>query len=263
MDGPCTWDLDPSCDQAVWDAASAADKDKATAYATYVMWALTGRRYGLCVMSVRPCDVITDPSYQTYGVLWDSGGGGGWQFMPYLDTGGRWNNLICPGGQCRPASEVWLPGPVAGIAEVRVNNALVDPAAYRVDDQSYLVRQDGGAWPVSQDYGVDSTSSTSTFVVTYARGVPVPAAGAAATGVLAVEFLKACVGSACRLPARVSSLTRQGVSMQAAQTTIKDGMTGINEVDNWIYSVNPYKRAQATRVYSPDLPVRRVTTWRP
>lgn len=258
---PCTWDIDPSCGQDVWDAASPADRVRATQYATDVLWALTGRRFGLCVLEVRPCDVITEPLYETYGVLWDSGGGG-WQWMPYLDSGGRWNNLTCPGGQCRPASEVWLPGPVAGITEVRINDVLVDPAAYRVDDQAYLVRQDGGSWPVSQNFNVDQYSVDSTFVVTYARGVPVPPSGQVAAGQLAIEFLRACAGGNCRLPARIQSLTRQGVSMQATATTIGDGLTGINEVDNWIHSVNPNKLSQPVRVWTPDAPVRRVTTWR-
>lgn len=259
---PCTWDIDVSCNQAVWDAATPADRTRAQEYATSVLWALTARRFGLCVIEVRPCEVRTEQGYQTYGVLLDSGGGGGWTWLPYLDDVGRWNNLACPGGQCRPSSEVWLPGPVAGITEVRINDVVVAPSAYRVDNATYLVRQDGGSWPVTQDFNVDQYATEGTFVVTYARGVAVPGAGQVAAGTLAVEFLKACTGGNCRLPARVSSLTRQGVTMQAADTTIKDGLTGINEVDNWIFSVNPYRRAQASAVWSPDLPANRVTTWR-
>lgn len=259
---PCTWDIDVSCCQTVWDAATPADRTRAQEYATSVLWALTARRFGVCVIEVRPCEIRTEQGYQTYGVLLDSGGGGGWNWLPYLDDVGRWNNLTCPGGQCRPSSEVWLPGPVAGITEVRINDAVVDPSAYRVDNATYLVRQDGGSWPVTQDFNVDQYATEGTFVVSYARGVAVPAAGRVAAGALACEFLKACVGSSCRLPARVSSLTRQGVTMQAADTTINDGLTGINEVDNWIRSMNPYKRAQASAVWSPDLPANRVTTWR-
>lgn len=262
MSGPCQWDLDVGCNQTEWDAATDAQRAAATEYATYVMWALSGRQFGLCLLEVRPCEVLTEPTYQTYGVLWDSGGGGGWQFMPYLDTGGRWNNLACPGGQCRPASEVWLPGPVAGITEVRINNAVVSPSAYRVDDAAYLVRQDGGSWPIAQDYNVDQYATTGTFVVTYARGVAVPPSGAAATGALAIEFLRACAGGKCRLPARVQSLTRQGVSMSAAETSIKDGLTGLNEVDNWLFAVNPNGLRQRVQVWTPDQAPRRVTTWR-
>jgi hypothetical protein len=262
VSGPCLWDIDTSCNEDVWNAATPAERERATAYATEVLWALTGRRFGLCILEVRPCQRLVEPTYETYGVLWDQGAGGGWSFMPYLDSSGRWNNLACPGGQCRPASEVWLPGPVAGITEVRINDQVVDSSAYRVDDFAYLVRQDGGSWPVAQDFSVDQYDDAGTFVVTYARGVPVPAAGAAAAGTLAIEFLRACAGGNCRLPARIQSLTRQGVSMQATQTTIKDGLTGLNEVDNWIYAVNPYQRSQPVRVWSPDQDVRRVTTWR-
>jgi len=258
--GPCTWDIDVTCCQETWDAATPTDRTRAQEYATSVLWALTGRRFGLCISTVRPCISQVDPLYQTYGVLWDSGGGG-WDFMPFLFSG-VWRNCACGGPcMCRASSEIWLPGPVAGIAEVRINNVIVDPATYRVDEQTWLVRQGGQVWPVAQNLDEPATSTTDTFVVTYARGVEVPPAGRVAAGTLACEFLKSCTGGQCRLPARVSSLTRQGVSFQAADATIADGFTGINEVDNWVFAVNPNKLKARPGVWSPDLPTNRVTTW--
>ena len=55
-----------------------------------------------------------------------------------------------------------------------------------------------------------------TFSVTYLNGYPVDGLGAYAAGVLAMEFAKACTGGKCRLPAGVTSVARQGVSLQIA-----------------------------------------------
>ncbi len=257
--GPCTWDIDVSCCSDTWNAATPADRTRAQQYATTVLWSLTGRQFGLCAMTVRPCTPMVDPLYQTYGVLWDSGGG--WDFVPFI-WNGSWRNCGCGGVcQCRPSSEVWLPGPVAGITEVRVNNLVIDPATYRVDEETFLVRQGGEVWPNSQNLDNPASSTTDTFVVTYLRGKQVPPAGQVAAGILACEFLKSCTGEKCRLPARITSLTRQGVSMSAADQTIADGYTGINEVDNWVFAVNPNRLKARPAVWSPDVPAHRVTTW--
>ena len=72
-----------------------------------------------------------------------------------------------------------------------------------------------------------------------------------AAGVLAMEFAKACTGGKCRLPANVTSISRQGVSYDIAAGAFPSGMTGLREVDSWIGLWNPEARRQATSVWYP------------
>lgn len=258
---PCLWTLDPGCCQAVWDAAGPVLQTKASQFATQVLWALTGRRFGPCALTVRPCVPQSHGTYVTYGVWSDSGSGGSGQWFPMVWEG-AWRNCGCGAGACAcvPDSEVWLPGPVAGVSEVRVDNVVVPSSAYRIDDGVWLVRQDGGSWPAQQTMGNPASSVDDTFVVTYLRGLLVPDGGSAAAGALACEYIKACNGQPCRFPKRVTSVSRQGVTV-SAQETVAAGSTGLPEVDQWVRVFNPRGLAARPEVFNPDLPAPRVTTW--
>ena len=253
----CQWAIDVSCCQATWDAADEAARTRATNWAVGVLWALTGRRFGPCAITVRPCEPLHPPTYETFGIWGDSRSGGGW--TPFL-WAGSWRNCSCA-GSCgcgpRPGIDAWLPGPIYAISEVRVDGVVLDPSAYRVDNGTWLVRQDGGTWPQFQDY---ATPADEAFTVTYFIGSPVPAGGAVAAGTLACEFLRACAGGPCRFPKRVTSVSRQGVTV-SAQETISAGSTGIPEVDAWVRAINPGGLREAPAVYSIDAPTARVVTW--
>ncbi len=82
-----------------------------------------------------------------------------------------------------------------------------------------------------------------TWSVTYTRGVPPPPGSAKLVGLLAQEFLAACNGGKCRLPRRVRSVTRQGVTMDMVDPTdvYATGKTGIPEIDLWLSAVNPHR----------------------
>ena len=69
---------------------------------------------------------------------------------------------------------------------------------------------------------------------------------------LACEFTKACAGEKCRLPARVTSVARQGVSMEFGSTMWENG-TGIKEVDAYIHSLNPNGLTIPPMVWTPDM----------
>lgn len=188
--------------------------------------------------------------------------GGSW--VPFIDSGGAWRNCACMGAcSCKASQEVWLPGPVASVTSVVIDGVTIDPSAYRVDNNSILVRQDGGEWPQCQDFDLSGTApdTTNTFFVTYSRGTPVPIAGQIAAGILACDFAKSCT-TGCKLPGNLSSLTRQGVEVSLADPTdeLNDGLTGVPQVDQWIRSVNPNKLQYRSRVYSPDVNYPRVVT---
>ena len=121
----------------------------------------------------------------------------------------------------------------------------------------WLVRVDGGVWPRCSNLLADPTDVGS-FVVTYQAGYPVPAGTGLITSLLACELaLALCQADSCRLPRRVQSMTRQGVTISFSD--LDDGRTGLPEVDMWVSAQRrPPRRAT---VWSPDVVVPRQTTW--
>lgn len=156
----------------------------------------------------------------------------------------RCQRTVC---DCCHLEEIWLPGPVDSIVEVQVDGVIVDSeVGYRVDDHRWLVRIDGDTWP----------TCPTPFQVTYLRGTPVPAGGQAMVADLACELAKAaCDDKTCRLPRRITGLSRQGVTVTFEQFA---GRTGLYEVDTWIDAVN---QLFTPRVSSVDLPKVRQVTW--
>lgn len=197
---------------------------------------------------------------------WFYDGYGTW--VPYI-WNGSWYNCWCGFGldcqSCDPTCQVYLPGPVTSITKVTLGGVVLAPTDYFVLDQQFLVRVNTTAcWPQCGDQNVaPSGSSTNSFEVLYTRGIKVPPALSDAAGTLACEYLKACQGAECRLPGRVSSLARQGVtiSMVDVADLLRNGLTGIPEVDQVIRALNPSGLKGRTRLYSPDLPTPRQVTW--
>jgi hypothetical protein len=152
---------------------------------------------------------------------------------------------------------------VAAVNEVKVDGVVIDPSAYRLDEwrgMPLLVRTDGECWPECQDMNLNDTEP-GTFAVTYTPGEALPTSGAIAAGKLAGEFIKSCQGAECSLPQQVASLSRNGVEVQMVDPTefLADGLTGVADVDLWIRAVNPARKSQRSRVYSPDLSPGRYT----
>lgn len=257
---PCNWDVNTDCCDG-WADYSAQLQTAAAEYGALVMWAATGRQFGLCERTVRPCG--WSPVNTVNGYYWADG-----TWFPYIFNGAWRNCSGCTGSgfgccTCEPTCQVWLPPPVYSIpvTGVSVDGAIVDVDAWRVDDGKWLVRTDGDCWPTCNDYDVDS--GVGVFQVTYVKGLPVPSPVLRAAGELACEYAKSCLGQACRLPQRAQSITRQGVSMSLVDIDdlLKAGLTGIPTVDQVITSINPYGLKSPPRVWSPDLPVTRMVTY--
>lgn len=218
-----------------------------------LLWEWTGRKFGPALVTIRPYATLEGrPSTWT--------GGGFWTWRPAL-VNGQWFNVRC--GVCAAATcccdvefAIDLPGPVASVEKVIVDGQTLPPSSYRVDNRQTLVRLDGRTWPRTQNLtapATDTDAKGGTFEVTYRRGVPVPAGGQVAAGVLALELAKsACQDRDCSLPQRVQSVTRQGVSVDILDEfeDVKEGRTGIWLIDSWIASVSRPNRGG--RVYSPD-----------
>lgn len=265
MGAPCGWTVEQcGCGSCLTDYSPAV-RAAATALASTVMWAATGRRYGPCEVTVLPCNPApARPLYETFpvGAHGPLGVGESWPVTtPILDAG-TWRNVGCGTGcTCTAACEVALDGPVHDVVEVVIDGEVVPASAYEVHDRFLLVRTDGDCWPTCQTFGQEIPG----FEVTYHRGDPIPDTIGWATGLLTCEYAKACAGKACGLPSRMTRLTRQGVEVQVADIP-KDGKgrirTGMRLVDDAIDADNPYNLVERSTVLTPDLPTPRTVTWR-
>lgn len=255
---PCSWPLAMIEDCAALDQLpSGGDpslRSQVESMATSYLWRWTGKAFGLCEHTVRP---TRTPGGSTYA------GSGYWQ--PVL-IDGTWYNVACgscgPLCACRRPTTIRLPGPVYDIVSVVIDGAAPLPGgAYRVDDHAWLVRQDGGYWP-GQDL-TEPVGNAGTWTVTYRRGVPVPAGGQVAAGVLACEIAKSVIGDPeCQLPQRVQTVTREGVTVGVLDTFegLGEGRTGVWLVDAWLASMTA--PPAAATVDSPDRqPAARRTTY--
>jgi hypothetical protein len=217
---------------------SASQRADVEAWAKSDLWEATGRVYGTCEVSVMPCN--------DWGVL----------------CGTCWNSYRSCG--CAFISEVKLPGPVHSIVSVVVDGVELDQADYRVDDWQWLVRLDGGVWPVWTDL-----ADPDSFLVTYLLGQEPPAGAGSVTGML-VCARSGCSNANCKVPRNATQVSRQGTTM-----TLNNGVGtnsrawryypdtvavfGIPDVDAWVRNANAPVHAGA--VHSPDLPTVRQITW--
>lgn len=254
--GPCdswpvVWPCDVSCESPTTTGSAAR-------FATEVIWGLSGRQFGLCTVTLRPCrrgctDYPWPVGYPEFG----SGFPGGGQFVTPALIGGQWYNLTCgscgDNCSCTTLSEVELPTPVHRIVEVKVDGVPLVTGAYHVDDNRLLLRTDGLEWPMCNNLNLLDTE-VGTWSVTAEFGIPVPEGGAWAVGELACEFIRALKGDDCRLPQSVTQLVRQNVTISFPQITelLKERVTGLYLVDMFLATWNPHKLVTRSGVYSVD-----------
>jgi hypothetical protein len=198
------------------------------ALASDILWSASGRRW----RNVQASETVTldiPDGCGCYPTSWTSSV---WRY------GYGWPILTDPG---RP-NRVRLPRPdVTAITAASVAGTAFD--SYRRSG-NWAIRTDGRGWPLSN-----------TTLITYQFGRRVPSAGNLAAILLATELGKAMAGKACQLPARVTSVTRQGISFNALESleVLKEGLTGIHAIDAWLRAVNPKGTTQQAQVWSPDL----------
>jgi hypothetical protein len=244
------WELDPGCCDE-WSTLDPTVQDRAETLAWSTLRALTGGQVGNCPVIVRPC--LSDPcDYCTSA----------WVEPMIVD--GRWVNHVCgaPKCSCERLCEIVMPGPVAQITAAEMDGIGLDPGLFRVDNGNRIVRQDGQCFPSCQRLDC-ALGEVCTFGITYVPGIVPDAAGLWAAGVLACEFARACSGAKCRLPTGVTTIARQGLSMNLSAAMFPDGMTGIREVDAYTSAINPNHLLVPPMVWSPDVPWarHRYQTW--
>lgn len=198
------------------------------AAASEVLFRLTGQQWpGECDETVRPCGTMSDGCGCAH--MRDCGCGG----FPAVDL---------------------ARSDVTAVDTVQIGDTTVPSTAWRLDSGRWLVRTDGDSWPCCQDMAAEP-GEPDTFVITLTYGAPVPAALVAAAAAYCVELLRGCAGSAadgpCRLPGRVASITRQGVSVNRLVIAAAGGV-GLYDVDVVVEAFNPDHRIRMPGVWSPE-----------
>lgn len=248
----CNWPVDV-CEECCAEALEGLPDETREALeqaAASFLWAATGRRYGLCEVTLRPCRRDCLP-------------GSG---LPSPSrVGGQWVNLACGScpGQCGcgAVSEVILDN-VAEVIDVTVDGEELDPfETVAVYDNRRVVRTDGGQWPACQD--LSTVDGPGTWSLTILQGLPVPPGGEFVAGLLLCELAKACRGDdSCALPRRVQTVTREGVTIgfQDQFESLGHLRTGIWEIDSWIEAARTTQFLPPT-ITSLDVPRPAELTW--
>lgn len=248
--GPCqNWPVAPECFNPP-QGTSTALQDFALQVATEILWRRSGRRYGLCTVTLRPCKRDCLPAGPWLPMLGEVSPSWQWPF-PAL-VAGAWMNIACgcrSGCSCTVVEEVRLPYPVAEIVTVTVDGSVLPSSAYRVDDWRMLVRLDGGSWPRCNDLTQPDTEA-GTWSVEASYGEVVPSIGSLAVAELTTEVIKSCMELDCQLPAQVSQVARQGVSVDVVDAQVGNRL-GLRWVDEFLQTVNP-KRASPAAIYDID-----------
>lgn len=251
------------------DPTKAALLQRAEALAWNSLAALCAWQLGVCAETVRPCSARCSPPGTWMAAPVFSGQTGalplrtiGQNFTPHI-TGGQWvNSCGCSTSDacsCGPVDEVFLPGPVGAIVEVKIDGVIIDPTWYRVDNGNRLIAQHASLkWPLCQDM----SKADGAFTVTYYRGAAPNDMTNWAAGLLANEFYKACSGGDCKLSRKVKTAVRGSATYELDWNLFEDGWTRIEAVDAVIRIYNPHHVKQPSRVLTPDSPTRaRRSTW--
>jgi hypothetical protein len=250
---PCDWPVTPCGELPEPEDESYEGLRSAAAE---IVWALSGRQFGCCERTVRPCRRDCAEGHYPRDAA------GGWPAARL--TAGEWVNMPCgrcvDGCSCGEVSAVTLPGPVCEVFEIIVDGAALPTGAYRVDDLDTLIRTDGSRWPECQDRG-KNLGAEGTWGVRYSVGTPVPSAGQRALGEMMSELYKGCSGKTCNLPQRVRLPAKLGPGVLDPMDFLERGKTGLYFVDLFLAAINPQARPSGARVLSPDFDPGSATTW--
>lgn len=207
--------------------------------ATQIIYYLSGSMYGgECESTWRPC--LPGGWYGTVSV-------------PVLVAGQWFNVNPCTG--C--GNGLMLPFDYPrSIAEVKIDGAVIPTTEYRLDQWSRSIYlKSPYHWTHGQDLSLADTE-VGTFSVTVLHGLDPPAALRQAAIDYAAEVAKACTGAPCALPARATSIVKQGVSIDlgVALEMLDGGRTGLASVDVVLAALNPYAARRRSLFISPDIP---------
>jgi hypothetical protein len=228
------------------DYANTQYADEAAKTASYLLWAMSGRKYtGTTIVTERyTCTLRNNrmgPSVKTNSPILF----GGDVYNIPTDDYDEYSELMTDG--MSPDARIKLRGrPVIKIHSIRNKHGkILDPSNYYLVDHSTIHIVAGTPWtPCNTE-------------ITYEYGAAVPMAGKMAARTLATEFAKLWAGDEeCMLPQRVTSVSRQGVSYTILdnQEFIEELRTGLYAVDLFLKTANPDNARRKAKVFSVDNP---------
>jgi hypothetical protein len=155
------------------------------------------------------------------------------------------------------ASVVRLPRyPVVSVDRVTVDGADLDPARYTVFNHRFLAlltETDGRRTTLPRTQRLDlPVTERGTWEVEFTHGRTPPPGGVRAAATYGCQLALACTPATaglCKLPQRVTTITRQGVSL----ALIQEGGTGLPEVDLWVVTDRLARARRGAQVVIPDL----------
>lgn len=227
---------------------------------------------------------------------WGCGAGvlgitGGWNSWAWDIALGGWQTSYpyaagllcgCEGG-CNGCVLPWvgLPSPVAELEEVTIDGVVQPLEEFAVQQYNRVVRKtldSNGCllgFPCvnvmsreSAPYGADPNdgSRDNTWQIKYRYGRGPGEDGEWACALYACQLsLLWCNASDpnCRLPGRIQTLAREQMTVEfvSFERFLSNGFTGLNEVDDWIRSVNPNSNIRRPSVSRLGRPNRNVQTF--
>lgn len=134
MLGPCEWDIpDPPCQTDKWESLTAEARHRAKSTAAFLLWGATGRQFGRCEQTIRPCK-------ESCGQYWPIAGQSSCQPWSMLNWG-RSGPCGCSDHpcSCSEVCEVELPGWYPEPVKIMLHGYSLDLRHTRVDNGRYLV----------------------------------------------------------------------------------------------------------------------------
>src|SRR5690349_13282188 len=113
----CVWTPDQdTLDEGDWNQYDTDQQERALLLASSALVTLTYGRVGACPITIRPC------SEPPRCPCWNSGFNGIPPFVPYMAASGQWYNQTCGHKiNCKPLSEIDIPGPVGYIESFKID----------------------------------------------------------------------------------------------------------------------------------------------
>lgn len=222
------------------DQPTADNAEEAAAFASFVLYSLTNKKYPGVAES-------TDWSVFTFdypGYAHDFGAAISLLGINLVTTE---QVTIYEVNDARPLKLYLRSKPIISVSAITLGGTtLLDPSEYVIGNKAFLLRKDGQRWDLEHGLGV-----------TYRHGIVPPTAGILAAKELANELVLLKQNpEACSLPSRLTSISRQGVSYTIfdPQSFLNDGKTGLYNVDLFLAAANPSGAVKKAKVFSPDIP---------
>ena len=189
------------------------------------------------------------------GGNWSYGGFGFWP-MPAL-IGGNWFNLTCGGCSgtcsCTELSEALLPSPVSSIVSVKLDGVTLPASGVPRGRLPQTGALGGEHWPECQDLDAGGHRATTPGLSRWWSARPYRRSARSPSGSSPARSA-APASTSAPSPARASSITRQGVTIDLVTITelLRNGLTGLRWVDQFVSVYNPRRLMAPPLVFDVD-----------